>query len=193
MGVISRDWTVLELKDLRPDIVNRLLSEALHLSPRITRPLASVLHHKTRGNPLFLNRLVQSLKEQGDIYVDVRRPRWSWDLDKIMDMDLSEDVLPLLIKEMQSLPADLKLGLEVASCWGSSVKYSVLDIVSRELHVDLIDILKHVSKRSFMTNVIDAALFRFTHDRIEQAAYALMPEQQVSEGVVIDCKFAMIN
>ena len=49
MSVISRDWTVLELKDLRPDIVNRLLSEALHLSPRITRPLASVLHHKTRG------------------------------------------------------------------------------------------------------------------------------------------------
>lgn len=40
---------VIELADLTPDGVNSLLSETLHLCPRITRRLASALHLKTRG------------------------------------------------------------------------------------------------------------------------------------------------
>lgn len=172
---------VIELKDMSPDSVNNLVSDSLHLSPRITHPLASVLHHKTRGNPLFLRQLIESLKEQGDIYVDLSRPRWSWDLNKIMDMEIYPNVLALLIKDMRGLPTDLQLGLKVASCWGSCVKYSIVDILSEELKVDLVDILQQVSKRGFMINNSDAAMFRFTHDKIEQAAYQLMLEQQRRE------------
>ena len=43
---------VFRIEDIDSDGVNQLLSEALHLSPRFTRPLASILHHKSRGNPV---------------------------------------------------------------------------------------------------------------------------------------------
>ena len=101
-----------------------------------------------------------------------------------MDMEIYPNVLALLIKDMRGLPTDLQLGLKVASCWGSCVKYSIVDILSEELKVDLVDILQQVSKRGFMINNSDAAMFRFTHDKIEQAAYQLMLEQQVSYGVI---------
>lgn len=44
----------MELKNISIDAVNELVSESLHLSPRITRPLASILYQKTRGNPVSL-------------------------------------------------------------------------------------------------------------------------------------------
>jgi len=169
---------VITLKEISPGSVTSILSDSLHLSPRLTRPLASVLHHKTRGNPLFLRQLIELLREQGLIFIDWSHTRWTWDLNKIINTELHSDVLALLVSEMQGLPTDLQFGLKVASCWGSCVKYSIVDILSEELKVDLAAILKKVCKRSFMTNISDDAVFRFSHDKIEQAAHDLMPEQQ---------------
>ena len=63
----------IKLESITTEAVNSLVSEALHVSPRLTRPLSSILHCKTRGNPLFLKQLLDSLTEQGYIYVDLIR------------------------------------------------------------------------------------------------------------------------
>ena len=44
----------IKLDNMSAERMNSLVSDALHLSPRITRPLLAVLHHKTMGNPLFV-------------------------------------------------------------------------------------------------------------------------------------------
>jgi hypothetical protein len=167
----------IKLENMAAESVNDLVSDALHLSPRITRPLSSVLHRKTGGNPLFLRQLMSSLNEQNHIYVQLNPSRWTWDLNKIMDLKISDDVVAFLLKDMQRLPTDLRLGLEVASCSGSCVKCTVLDILSENLHVDLQDILGQVSERGFVDNV-GGTMFRFAHDKIQQAAYALMSEEK---------------
>ena len=168
----------IKLESISPEGVNDLLSETLHLSPRITRPLSSVLHHKTRGNPLFLRQLLNSLTEQGYIYVDLREHKWAWDLDKIVELKISDSVLALLMKEIQRLPDDLKFGLQVASCFGSCVTESMLDYLSKELGLDLVDILHQVSQKGFMIDVAGSTMFYFVHDKIQEAAYELMPDQQ---------------
>ena len=40
---------VIKVENIDVDGVNELVSDTLHLTPRTTRPLASILHHKTRG------------------------------------------------------------------------------------------------------------------------------------------------
>ena len=42
----------MNLHNISKEGVNELVSEALHLSPRLTRPLSSTLHQKTAGNPV---------------------------------------------------------------------------------------------------------------------------------------------
>ena len=61
----------IKLNNMNIEGVNSLVSDALHLSPRLTRPLSAVLHHKTLGNPLFVRQLLVSLTGQGYIYVDI--------------------------------------------------------------------------------------------------------------------------
>ena len=119
------------------------------------------------GNPLFLRQLLETLKEQGCIYINLSKPRWEWDLDKIMNLKLSNSVVALLMKEMQQLPSELLTGLKLASCMGASVSYATLNILSKDLGLDLLNILEQVSHKGFMNH--EVSRFTWAHDTIEKA------------------------
>ena len=70
---------------------------------------------------------------------------------------------------MKRLPSGLQLGLSIASCFGSSIRKNVLLKLSQGIGVDLLMILRQVCKYGFMVDVDNGALFRFSHDKIEQA------------------------
>jgi predicted ATPase len=172
----------IKLESITPLGVNDLISETLHLSPRMTHPLSSVLHRKTRGNPLFLRQLLDSLTEQGYIYIDLKHRRWAWDLDKIAELEISESVLALLMNDIQRLPGDLQYGLQIAACIGSCVTESMLNYLSIDLGLDLKDILQQASQKGFMIDMAGSTMFRFAHDKIQEAVYAMMPEHQRREN-----------
>jgi hypothetical protein len=70
---------------------------------------------------------------------------------------------------MQQLDPNLQLGLDVAACLGSHVGKELLDILSKGLGVDMVGILEQVSQKGFMNKVENGAVFRFAHDKIQQA------------------------
>ena len=110
-------------------------------------------------------------------------------------MELSDSVLALLTTEMKKLPSDLQLGLKVCSCIGSCVQYQVIDILAEDLNMDLKAILQQISQKGFMNDKAGSATFHFVHDKIQQAAYELMLEQerrehQMSIGLAL-CSHAM--
>ena len=100
--------STIKLGNLTVNGINHLLSDTLHLSPCITRPLASVLLNKTRGNCLSLLQMLVSLKDQGLVYVDISKPCWSWYINKIIDLEVSHDVVVVLVEEMRRLPPQLR-------------------------------------------------------------------------------------
>ena len=119
-----------------------------------------------------------SMNGQGLIYVNLNQRRWAWDLKKIEHEPISSSVLALLMKEMQQLHPNLQLGLGVASCLGSSVGKDVLSILSQGQGVDLVDILEQVCQKGFMHRENNGVMFRFAHDKIQQAG----------KSTVIECK-----
>ena len=57
------------------------------------------------------------LVDRARIYLsDMKQRRWSWDLDKITELEISESVLALLMSDIKRLPSDLQFGLQVAAC-----------------------------------------------------------------------------
>jgi predicted ATPase len=162
----------IHVTNLNEDDVNTLVSDALQLFPRLTRPLSLILHHKTRGNPLFLSQLLASLREEGYLYLSLNPCRWVWDIDKIFDLQIADNVLALLMREMGKLSDNLQLGLKVASCMGSFVKKSTLSILASVVGVELHEVLEEISRKGFMDETEDR--YRFSHDRVQQAAYDLM-------------------
>ena len=65
-----------------------------------------------------------------------------------MELEISDDVLALLMKDIQRLPSDLQYRLQVAACIGSCVTESMLNCLSTELELDLKGIGIHDQYRS---------------------------------------------
>ncbi|KAL7534218.1 hypothetical protein ACHAWF_004756 [Thalassiosira exigua] len=65
----------------------------------------------------------------------------------------------------------------MASCLGSSAKYAVIDILSRSLGANLRVFLDQAVQKGFMVKV-DNTCIRFSHDKIQQAAYEMMSIQE---------------
>ena len=70
------------------------------------------------------------------------------------------DMVAFLMKQVQRLPSDLQLGLQVASCIGACVTESMLAYLSADLGHDLNVILRQVCQEGFMIHVADSSLFR---------------------------------
>lgn len=115
---------------------------------------------------MYLRQLLYSLEDQGLIHVDLSCPCWAFDIDKILELKINDTVVSLLRSEMKKLGKDLQLGLAVASCLGSRVKLSVLDLLSKDLRVDLQSFLHAVANKGFMDK--SGEEFCFAHDKIEE-------------------------
>jgi len=168
---------IINLGDLKREHVNELVSDTLHLSPRLTRPLAESLHAKSRGNPMFIRQLMLSFYEEGLLWYSARSRRWEWDIQAIRAKDIPDNAVGLILDMMKSYSTAAQRVLCVGSCLGSRFDSFSLELiissgngngsgVSRILHDAVADAL--INKEGSET-------YRFSHDQIWQAAYALTP------------------
>eukprot|EP00956_Cyclotella_meneghiniana_P000917 scaffold1082_cov43-Cyclotella_meneghiniana.AAC.1 len=75
--------TTVELVYLSKKLANQFVADLLHLSPRLVASLSDIVFHKTKGNPLFIARMLLSLNSKGLLYLSLTRNRWEWDEEKI--------------------------------------------------------------------------------------------------------------
>jgi len=90
-----------------------------------------------------------------------------WDIDSIIDLEVSDDVVKLLLMQMERLPAEVRYGLKVASCLGSSTKYAVFDILSKELNVNLRGFLIEAVAKGYMIDCAGRRI-QFTRDKVRR-------------------------
>lgn len=169
----SRDIETVQVENLSLEGVNMLVSESFKAFPRITLPLSVQLHAKTRGNPFFLRQFIDSLVSHGLIFLSLNPPRWAWDLEKISNVEMPVSVVALLVAEMRTLAPELKEGLKVVSCLGSSTEKHAIEIISSSLDIDLVAALEELIARGFLVKGTGSGV-RFSHDKVQQSAYETM-------------------
>ena len=118
-NLVGIKTTKIHLTPLSKGALNEMLSTALSLLPRITRPLAEILHHKTKGT-LFVKQVIMELYDQRLLYPSLPRHRWVWEADKILEMKIPENVANLIAKSFGRLPSEVLSALVVLSCFGAS-------------------------------------------------------------------------
>ncbi|KAL7495135.1 hypothetical protein ACHAWT_009264 [Skeletonema menzelii] len=162
----------VKLDCMDEETLNTMVSETLCLSPRLTRTLSSVIYHKTKGNPLFVTRLMMSLCKDGLLRPSLRQRRWEWDKEKILCQKLPDDVAEFLSHTIEALPDDLKATLRVLSCFGASVNSAFIKALERALGRNLLNGIGAAVAEGLLDKIDDQ--YRFSHDRIQEAAYNMM-------------------
>jgi len=168
----------VRLGNLDKEDVNDLCSDVLHLSPRLTQPLAEALHSKTGGNPMFVRQLMRSLYEDSLLQYAASERRWRWDINAIRAKDVADNAVDLLISMMRSYGPEVRQLLQVASCLGFRFDVTAITLlVSAFLDASASEISTHIE--AVMADgllLMDGPnAYRFSHDQIWLAAYSLTP------------------
>jgi PAS domain S-box-containing protein len=152
----------------------QLIKDAVRCEPERATALAALIHEKTEGNPFFAIQFIASLVEEGLLTFDYGAGRWSWDLNSIRAKGYTDNVVDLMVGKLNRLPVETQRALQLLACMGNSAEFGLLEMVSEhsneEMHCRLWEALR--AGLIFRTE----QSYAFLHDRVQEAAYSLIPE-----------------
>lgn len=171
----------IRLEPLTLENVTELISETVHRSKTEVIALAKVCHKKTNGNPFFLNQLLLSLYKDQLIVFDSENNQWDWQLNKIEEKHITDNVVDLMVKNIEKLPLISQKLLKFAACLGSQFNLNILAQLCNESVEEVLDALRLALQEGYITSKADASRavsYLFSHDRIQQAAYSLISDAE---------------
>ncbi|MEH1939114.1 MAG: AAA family ATPase [Nostoc sp.] len=187
--------STLTLAPLSQYQIDCLVADTLSCSTVLAEPLAELVYQKTKGNPFFATQFLRALYQENYIAYNLQVGHWQCDMVSIKLLSLTDDVVEFMARQLQKLPQATQEILKLAACVGAQFELETLAIVSersptnaatalwKALQSGLILPTSQIYKffqdaQKSQTGETVNPTYRFLHDRVQQAAYSLIPDDQ---------------
>ncbi|MEG4444070.1 AAA family ATPase [Microcoleus sp. AT9_B4] len=188
--------------------VNSLVADTLNCSKALAAPLTELVDRKTKGNPFFVTQFLKSLHEDGLIAFNFDSRYWQCDIARVRSLAITDDVVEFVALQLQKLPTQTQEVLKLAACIGNQFDLGTLAIVDEKSTVETASALWKALQEGLILPVSEVYKFyqaegnsesvigngqefdqlsithdqlpkyKFLHDRVQQAAYSLIPDNQ---------------
>ncbi|MEM7184725.1 MAG: GAF domain-containing protein, partial [Spirochaetota bacterium] len=179
----------IELSTLSLSDINLLVSESIKEESETSISLSSIVLQKTNGNPFFVSEFLKSLYEERLLNFNSIEGHWQWDENKIKNSGITENVVELMSAKIQKLSQETQKLLHLAACIGNRFDLKTLSTINRNSETQTAFDLQEALKEGIVQPIGDAYKYiseekyekieyRFLHDRVQQAAYTLIPKNE---------------
>lgn len=183
----------IEVNPLTLTSIQMMIHDAFFTPIEETLGLADIVNKKTHGNPFFIIQFLKVLYQQNLLFFDPHAQCWRWDLTAIYNLEVTDNVADLITKKLEGMDPILVSLLKTASAIGHTFdlltvahiqKISVIEAASilwKAMQEELIFSKNGIQDFIMQDNELitdqlaNSLFFSFQHDRIQQAAYQLIP------------------
>jgi predicted ATPase/signal transduction histidine kinase/CheY-like chemotaxis protein len=179
----------LSLSPLNLNQVNEFIADTLKTDRIQAQRLADLVWHKTQGNPFFIKEFLKSLYTEQLLKFDPNAGAWYWDLEQIITRNITDNVVEFMADKIQTLSESAQKVLRLAACIGNQFDLPTLSIINETSQKAAANELWDAIQSGLILPLGDDYKFlktnreakdlkityKFAHDRIQQAAYSLIP------------------
>ncbi|NOT53998.1 MAG: AAA family ATPase, partial [Deltaproteobacteria bacterium] len=171
--------------------LQQFIADTLTCPPEKATPLAKLVLAKTAGNPFFVTEFLKSLATAGLLAFDTQKREWQWNVAHIRAQNITDNVVELMVGKVQRFGAKTQTVLKLAACLGNQFDLRTLATVYEKSFSETAVDLWPALTEGFVIPLGDAyslvgldveglfdevsVEYKFTHDRIQQAVYSLIP------------------
>ena len=180
----NKKFEQVSLGNLGEQDLDRMLADCLRCDPAYSKPLSELIYQKTHGNAFFARAFIRSLYEAGLLTFSFGKCNWVWELEEIKKKDLSDNVVDLMMGKLKTLNESTRTTLELAACIGGRFSLSALAMIDNQnprltlenlWEAILEGLILPLDQNYKIPETVEKSHFRFLHDRVQQAAYSMIP------------------
>ncbi|WP_428559913.1 MAG: diguanylate cyclase domain-containing protein [Solidesulfovibrio sp. DCME] len=168
----------VSLTPLRNADLGQLAADTLRRRPEEVEELTGLIEEKTGGNPFFVSQMLKELHARGVFRPDPETGGWRWDMAGIRAMALTDNVVDLMAGRIGRMNPRTRQALTLAACIGNRFELSMLAAVREQSAADTSEALWEAMRAGLL--IPTGSALRFLHDRVQQAAYSLIPREDLA-------------
>lgn len=164
----------ISLSNLSTEEVNMVVAQTLQMQPESTKELGNVVYAESGGgNCLFVQQLINTLKQEGQLVYSANDRIWTWDIKALQSRDsITDNCVSLMKRKILGLGNELQAFLKKAACLPDYITF----LAASDESISNVLLLESAIKEGLISKTPDG--FKFTHSMFQSVIYSSIPETE---------------